>query len=97
EALSKLDAAGVPAAPALTAPETYADAFLAENHYLETYPHPRGQVMGASGYARFGRTPAGFPHPAPLLAQHSLEVLRDYGIAEDRIAALVDSGAVIQA
>ncbi|MGA0603173.1 CoA transferase [Caulobacter sp. KR2-114] len=97
EALARLDAAGVPAAPVITAPETYADPFLAENGYLETYAHPKGTVTGATGYARFLRTPARFPHPAPLLAQHSLEVLRDYGVAEDRIAALVESGAVLQA
>jgi len=97
EALARLDAAGVPAAPAISGPETYADPFLAENGYLERYPHPKGQVTGAAAYARFVRTPATFPHPAPLLAQHSHEVLRDYGLSEERIAALLESGAAVQA
>lgn len=96
DALARLDAADVPAAPMRTGPETYADPFLAENHYLDTYEHPKGMVTGAAGYARFVRTPAHFAHPAPLLAQHSVEVLRDYGVAEDRIAALLETGAVVQ-
>lgn len=96
DALASLDAAGVPAAPMRTAPETYADPFLAENHYLDRYDHPKGRVTGASGYARFLRTPAHFAHPAPLLAQHSVEVLADYGVAEDRIASLLETGAVVQ-
>jgi crotonobetainyl-CoA:carnitine CoA-transferase CaiB-like acyl-CoA transferase len=53
-------------------------------------------VTGAMGYARFGRTPAHFSHPAPLLAEHSVEVLRDYGVTEDRIAALLETGAAVQ-
>lgn len=98
EAVAKLEAAGVPAAAALTALETYGDAFLGENGYFESYSHVRsGTVTGAPGYARFSRTPGGFAHPAPLLAQHSIEVLVDYGIAEDRIGELVATGAVIVA
>ena len=97
EALRRLDEADVPAVPSLTAPETYGDAFLNENGYFDSYSHPKGTVTGATGYARFGRTPAGFAHPAPLLAQHTTEVLAEYGIATDRIEALIEAGIVFQA
>ena len=98
DAVARLEAAGVAAVPALTAPETYGDAFLNENGYFESYSHVRaGTVTGAAGYARFGRTRAGFAHPAPLLAQHTVEVLTEYGIAPDRIEALIAEGVLLQA
>jgi len=97
-ALARLEAAGVPAAPAIGGPEAYADPYLQANGYYESYSHPRvGTVTGSAGYARFGRTPATFAHPAPILGQHTAEVLADYGLAPDRIDALIQAGAAIQA
>jgi crotonobetainyl-CoA:carnitine CoA-transferase CaiB-like acyl-CoA transferase len=96
DALARLEAAGAPAVHALMAPEVYADPFLAENRFVEPYDHARGRVTGAPGYARFGRTPSPFPHPAPQLAEHTIEVLAEYGVAQERIEALLASGAVIQ-
>jgi crotonobetainyl-CoA:carnitine CoA-transferase CaiB-like acyl-CoA transferase len=97
DALTRLEAAGAPAVPAITAPETYTDAFLQENGVQETYPHARGMVTGAPGYAVFGRTKTAFRHPAPLLAEHSTHVLSDYGVDLDRIEGLIEIGAVFQA
>jgi crotonobetainyl-CoA:carnitine CoA-transferase CaiB-like acyl-CoA transferase len=98
DVLRDLAAAGVPCAPVVTAPESYEDPFLAENGYFASYSHPRaGTITAAAGYARFGRTPAGFHRPAPILAQHTREVLADYGIPAERIEALIRSGAAIQA
>jgi crotonobetainyl-CoA:carnitine CoA-transferase CaiB-like acyl-CoA transferase len=97
DVLARLEAAGAPAVPVITGPETYTDAFLQENGVQETYPHARGMVTGAPGYAKFGRTKTSFRHPAPLLAEHSTEVLSDYGVAPERIEALIKAGAVFQA
>ncbi|MBS0412282.1 MAG: CoA transferase [Proteobacteria bacterium] len=98
DALARLEAAGAPAAPAIGGPEAYADPYLQANGYYESYSHPKvGTVTGSAGYARFGRTPATFAHPAPVLGQHTAEVLADYGLAPDRIAALIEAGAAFQA
>jgi formyl-CoA transferase len=33
--------------------------------------------------------------PAPLLGQHTAEVLREYGFSDERIHALKEEGAII--
>jgi crotonobetainyl-CoA:carnitine CoA-transferase CaiB-like acyl-CoA transferase len=96
-ALAQLEAAGAPAVPAITGPESNTDPYLQENGFQETYPHARGMVTGAPGYAKFGRTKPSFRHPAPLLAEHTVEVLQEYGVAPERIESLIELGAVFQA
>ena len=46
---------------------------------------------------RFGRTPAGMPRRAPHLGEHSREVLREAGLHDDDINALIAAAAVLQA
>ncbi|WP_068875403.1 CoA transferase [Phenylobacterium sp. CCH9-H3] len=95
EALAALRSAGVAAAPVLRGGEALDDDFLAQNGFVEGWAHPRlGPMVTAKGYAEFSRTPGGFRRPTPDLGQHSAEVLADYGIAPDRIAALMAAGAV---
>jgi crotonobetainyl-CoA:carnitine CoA-transferase CaiB-like acyl-CoA transferase len=81
EALAMLRDAGVPTAPVLTIDETYADAFLEENGYYESYVDPTfGAALGVAMCARFGRTPSGFGRPAPTVGQHTDEVLHEFGL-----------------
>jgi crotonobetainyl-CoA:carnitine CoA-transferase CaiB-like acyl-CoA transferase len=97
EALVRLTDAGVPAAPVLRTAETFEDPFLAENNYLEVYPHSAlGAVKGVARFARFEGTPATYPRSAPKLGEHSIDVLRSYGFSQDRIDALIETGAVVQ-
>ena len=97
EALDRLGKAGAPAAPVLRGPEVFDDEYLAENEYLEVYPHSLlGAVKGVKAFARFVASPATFPRSAPKLGEHSVDVLRSYGISEERISALLESGAVVQ-
>jgi crotonobetainyl-CoA:carnitine CoA-transferase CaiB-like acyl-CoA transferase len=89
EALTRLAEAGAPAAPVLTLGETYTDAFLGENNYYDSYLDPVfGPATGVSGFARFGRANTRFERAAPILGQHTTDVLRDYGISQARIDAL---------
>jgi crotonobetainyl-CoA:carnitine CoA-transferase CaiB-like acyl-CoA transferase len=95
EALARLEQAGAPAVPVLTIDDTYTEEFLAENGFYESFDDPEfGPALGVASSARFARTPTGYGRPAPMLGQHSVEVLRDYGISEARIDALLESGAV---
>jgi crotonobetainyl-CoA:carnitine CoA-transferase CaiB-like acyl-CoA transferase len=97
DALTRLSAAGAPAAPVLTVNETYTDAFLEENDYYESYVDPAfGPARGIAGFARFGRTKTEFRSAAPTLGQHSIDVLRDFGVSRARIESLLRSGAVVQ-
>lgn len=95
EALSALRAAGVAAAPVLRGGEALEDDWLKANGFVEGWDHPRlGPMITATGYSTFTRTPSGFSRPTPDLGEHSAEILREYGIAPERIAALMASGAV---
>jgi crotonobetainyl-CoA:carnitine CoA-transferase CaiB-like acyl-CoA transferase len=95
EVLEALRAAGVAAAPVIRGAEALADPFLAQNGFVEAWTHPRlGPVISPTGYSVFSRTPTGFSRPTPELAQHSAEILAEYGIEAGRIAALMAAGAV---
>lgn len=96
-ALDVLLAAGVPAAPALRSAEALEDSWLAENHWLEPWEHPRlGPMTGVRGFADFLRTPGGYHLPAPDLGEHTRELLEELGIGKARIEALFAAGAVFQ-
>ena len=95
DALTRLEQAGAPAVPVLTIDETYTDAFLADNGYYESFDDPEfGPAQGVASSARFSRTPTEYGRPAPMLGQHTAEVLHDLGISDARIDALLESGAV---
>lgn len=94
-ALDALLAAGVAAAPVLRGAEAYDDPWLAENGFLDDWRHGRlGSTRSSRAYADFSRTPSGFARPTPDIGQHSAEILRDWGVPESRIAALLSTGAV---
>jgi crotonobetainyl-CoA:carnitine CoA-transferase CaiB-like acyl-CoA transferase len=95
EALTRLEQAGAPAVPVLTIDDTYTDDFLEANGFYESWVDPEfGPAQGVASSARFSRTPASYGRPAPMLGQHTTEVLRDFGVSEERIDALLESGAV---
>jgi crotonobetainyl-CoA:carnitine CoA-transferase CaiB-like acyl-CoA transferase len=97
EAVAALLATGVATAPALRGPEALRDPWLWNNGLFETWRHPRvGEVVSVRAYADFSAGASGFAHPTPDLGQHSAELLRELGIAEDRIAALLASGAIFE-
>lgn len=95
EALTSLRAAGVAAAPVIRGGEALEDGWLAENGFVEGWEHPRlGPMITATAFASFSRTPVGFSRPTPDLAEHSAEILGEYGITPERITALMAAGAV---
>jgi len=95
EALQALLAEGVDAAPVQRSAETLEDPWLWENRFLDAWEHPRlGPMISVKGYAEFGRTPLRLTRPTPDIGEHTVELLAEYGIAPERIAALLASGAV---
>jgi crotonobetainyl-CoA:carnitine CoA-transferase CaiB-like acyl-CoA transferase len=97
EVLDALVAAGVAAAPVLRSAESLEDPWLAENGFYEPWNHPRlGPMMTVRGYADFARTPGGLYRPTPEPGEHTREILREYGVAEDRIRQLFEGGAAFE-
>jgi len=98
DALARLERAGAPAVPVLTVDDTYTDVFLTANRFYESWDDPEfGPAQGVGNSARFSRTPTGYGRPAPMLGQHSAEVLREFGISDARVDALLESGVVRKA
>jgi crotonobetainyl-CoA:carnitine CoA-transferase CaiB-like acyl-CoA transferase len=96
-ALEALLAAGVAAVPVLRSAESLEDPWLAENGFYEAWDHPRlGPMRTVRAYADFTRTPWSLQRPTPEPGEHTTEVLRDYGVSEERIRTLFDAGAVFE-
>jgi crotonobetainyl-CoA:carnitine CoA-transferase CaiB-like acyl-CoA transferase len=95
EALSALRGARVAAAPVIRGDEALEDGWLRANGFVAGWDHPRlGPMITAKAFSTFSRTPSGFSRPTPELAEHSAELLGEYGIAPERIAELMAAGAV---
>ena len=94
--LAALEEAGVPAGPVLTVNEMHEDPqALAREMIVET-EHPVAGMTKALGLpVKFSETPGGIERPAPLLGQHSAEVLAEGGYDQAAIDAMIASGAVI--
>lgn len=83
-------------APLYTFAEVARDPQVAHNEMVVSYEHPKaGQVRTMGVPVKFGRTPGEVRRPAPLLGQHTDEILRTRGgYSTDEIAALREQGAL---
>lgn len=90
-----LDAAGIPNGPVLTLRQVIEHPHTAARQMMVAVEHPRVGRLAITGYPiKFGAAPAA-PRPAPLLGQHSVEVLREVlGYTPGRIAHLAATGTI---
>lgn len=96
--LDRMEAVGLPAGPVLNILEMQADPQAQARGMIAEVVHPvAGPVRTLGHPIRFSETPANLRRAAPLLGQHSREVLREAGYAAEAIDAMVASGAVIAA
>ncbi len=89
EWLAALDAESVPCAPVLERHEVFEHAQVKVNETVAEYDHPvAGRIRQPRPAARFDRTPAGMTRPAPVLGEHSREIVSELGLnAEELLAA----------
>jgi crotonobetainyl-CoA:carnitine CoA-transferase CaiB-like acyl-CoA transferase len=96
--LAILEEGGFPAGPVLSIGEMHEDPQALAREMIVATDHPvAGRVNTLGLPVKFSATPGGIARPAPVLGQHSREVLAELGFCEREIARMIDAGAVIAA
>jgi crotonobetainyl-CoA:carnitine CoA-transferase CaiB-like acyl-CoA transferase len=94
--LERMEKAGLPAGPVLDILEMQADPQALAREMITEVDHPTaGRVKTLGHPVKFSETPASLRRAAPVLGQHSREVLQEAGYDPAEIEAMVASGAVI--
>jgi crotonobetainyl-CoA:carnitine CoA-transferase CaiB-like acyl-CoA transferase len=92
EWLRRLEEAGVPAGPVLDVRQMHADPQALARKMIVKTTHPTAGEVSAIGLPiKFSATPGSIRRAAPILGQHTREVLRAHGFSDaevDRMAAL---------
>lgn len=92
DVLAKLRQGQVPCAPVLNVEGVVNDPHVAARGVLQEFDDPAiGAILQTKMPIGDGRTPA----PAPLLGEHSQDVLREIGFNDDEVNQLIKSGAVL--
>ncbi|MEM7190093.1 MAG: CoA transferase [Pseudomonadota bacterium] len=82
EWLTLLEEGGFPAGPVLSISEMHADPQANARQMVPTMRHPTSGAVQTLGLpVKFTETPGAVQGPAPVLGQHTAEVLAEYGIA----------------
>ena len=96
EWLELMEEAGVPAGPIFNVSEVWADEQVQSRDMEISLEHPTaGAVRNIGLAAKLYGTPGRITMPAPVLGQHTREVLLDTGYDADEVNALIESGAAL--
>ncbi|MGK9337438.1 CaiB/BaiF CoA transferase family protein [Sinorhizobium meliloti] len=95
EWLARLRAADIWCGPVYGYADLVEDAQIRHNGTFVEYDHPtEGRVKTPGFPIRFSKTPSTVNRGAPVVGQHTREILKDAGYDEARIAALEAAGAI---
>jgi crotonobetainyl-CoA:carnitine CoA-transferase CaiB-like acyl-CoA transferase len=77
--------------------EAERDPQVVHMHTISSYEHPiAGHVKVVAPAVKMSETPATIREPAPLVGQHSREILSEFGYSPSEIDALIETGAITQ-
>ena len=94
--LEVLEKSGVPAGPILNISEVWNDPQIEARNMKVTLDHPTaGKITNIGLAAKLYSTPGRITKPAPLLGEHTREILVDAGYSKKNIEDLIDSGAAV--
>ena len=90
-----LERAGVPCGPIYNIEQVYADPHVQSRDMAVELQHPKaGGIRNIGVAVKLSDTPGSVRTPAPLLGQHTDDVLAELGYSDADIAALRQSGAL---
>jgi crotonobetainyl-CoA:carnitine CoA-transferase CaiB-like acyl-CoA transferase len=96
EAVLALLEKGIPCAPCLTFQDVLDDEHLKANDLWWDMEHPiNGPIRQVGRIVKWERHQMRLERPAPTLAQHSREVLLEFGIELSRVEELIGKGIVL--
>jgi crotonobetainyl-CoA:carnitine CoA-transferase CaiB-like acyl-CoA transferase len=97
EWLASFDAIGLPSGAVLSVPEASShEQAIARGMIVETTHPLAGPMRGIGLPIHFSDGNTKASRPAPLLGQHTAEVLGEYGFDDARIQALKNEGAILE-
>lgn len=96
QAIAELEAARIPAGPVLDPADVLEDPQVKARQLLQCvdFPGTPAPVPLASTAVKLSATPGGIRHRAPMLGEHTDEVLRDIGYTPEQIQALREAKVV---
>ena len=98
ELIEALEAEGVPSGRINSIADVAADPQALAREMVVELEHPRAGRTRALGLPiKLSRTPGKVSRPAPVLGQHTREVLEEFGFSRAEIDSLVGSGAAVAA
>ncbi len=96
EWMDLLEKADIPVAPLHDVEGLLEDPHLREIGFFEQVEHStEGTILHIGFPVRFSRTPAHTQRLAPRLGEHSVEVLREFGLQEEEIRQLIHEGVTL--
>jgi crotonobetainyl-CoA:carnitine CoA-transferase CaiB-like acyl-CoA transferase len=94
--LAALEKEGVPCGPINSIAQMAADPQALSREMVVELDHPKAGRTRALGLpVKLSRTPGKVTRPAPLLGQHTREVLAEFGFSSAEIEALIAAGAAV--
>jgi formyl-CoA transferase len=93
--VERIIAAGVPAGPILDYEQVLSDPHTIAREMVIDIEHPRaGRIKSLGSPVKLSKAPLGMPRPAPLLGEHTDEILAGFGVEPERVTELRERGVV---
>ena len=95
--IKKLDDYGVPCGPINNIGEAWDDPQVIARNMKVTLEHPTaGKIENIGISPKLYKTPGRITRPAPILGEHSTEILEEYGYNKKTIRDFIDKKVIIQ-